>query len=93
MNFTAIAQAVAPLLSAGLVIIFMRLWLSAIKDDTTKISSRMDCFEQNQHACQLDNLKTFALKHDMDILDSRVDEHGVRITRLETKSNGNRVHQ
>lgn len=47
-----------------------------------KIYSRMDCFEAAQHACQLDNAKSFATKQDVAHIWRTVDGHGKDIAHL-----------
>ena len=59
------------------------LWL--IKSDTSAIRKRMDCFETNQHACQLENAKTFVTKGEFSELERTVINHDRRIITIETR--------
>ena len=76
------------------VVLVVSFWwmLRAVKDgqaeikaDTKKISSRIDCIEKSQHACQLDNAKEFATKTELGALWTRSDNHESRISRVEGK--------
>lgn len=87
-----ISQVVGPLSGAGLVIWFMHRGfkkqdeaITAHKASTDKIASRMDCFESAQHACQLDNAKTFVTKAEHEKLEKCVIDHDRRLVRMETQ--------
>lgn len=75
----------SPLIGSALVLIFLRLWTSELRDAVKKVASRMDCFEQSQHACQLENAKVFTTKLEHQALDTKVDEIDTRVTRLESR--------
>ncbi|PKN07948.1 MAG: hypothetical protein CVU73_11160 [Deltaproteobacteria bacterium HGW-Deltaproteobacteria-8] len=47
-----------------------------------KMDSRMDCFESAQHACQLDNAKSFATKEDVAHIWVSVDENSKDIAQI-----------
>lgn len=66
-------------------IILVALWhgLKQLKEDVTAIKSRMDCFEKSQHACQLDNAKEFATKHELGDVETRVNQLDSRVSRIE----------
>lgn len=46
------------------------------------IKSRMDCFEQSQHACQLENARHFATKDELGRIASTVDGHSKDIAEI-----------
>lgn len=52
-------------------------------EETRAIKKRMDCFETSQHACQLDNAKSYATKDEMGKAWGRLDDHESRISRME----------
>lgn len=96
MTWDIVSQVMTPILSGGLVLVVLRLWLSdadrsnakhfsTIKESTDIITRRLDCYESNIHACQLNAVKTYALKIEHDSLDRKVDEHDGRLTRVETR--------
>ena len=57
--------------------------ISAVKTDVSAMKSRMDCFESSQHACQLENAKSFATKEEVDDVYAKIDDHERRISRIE----------
>lgn len=72
--------------TTGLILVVLWYGQDKILKQLDRVSRRMDCFEQSQHACQLDNAKYFATKDDLCKIDQKVDDHETRITRLEPKS-------
>ena len=71
--------------TTGLILVMLWYGQDKILKQLDRVSRRMDCFEQSQHACQLDNAKYFATKADLCEMDKKVDDHETRITRLESK--------
>ena len=71
--------------TTGIILIVLWYGQDKILKQTERISRRMDCFEQSQHACQLENAKFFATKVDVDKTGKKLDEHETRITRLESR--------
>lgn len=71
--------------TTGLILVMLWYGQSRILEALTKVTRRMDCFEQSQHACQLDNVRVFATRSEMEAVERDVSEHDRRITRLEAK--------
>lgn len=69
----------------GIIIVMLWYGQKGIVDKLDKLSRRMDCFEQSQHACQLSNLKDFASKEELSSLEQKVERHESRISRMEGK--------
>lgn len=69
----------------GIIVVMLWYGQKGIIEKLDKMSRRMDCFEQSQHACQLSNLKDFASKEELASLESKVDRHESRISRIEGK--------
>jgi ubiquinone biosynthesis protein UbiJ len=69
----------------GVIIVMLWYGQKGIVERIDKMARRMDCFEQSQHACQLANLKDFASKEELASLESKVDRHESRISRIEGK--------
>lgn len=67
----------------GLILVALWYGQREIAVKLEKMSRRMDCFESAQHACQLDNARSFASKEEVDCLEGRVNGHESRISRLE----------
>jgi hypothetical protein len=80
-----ILSLLSPLVGSGLVLVFLRLWTSELKDAVAKVVRRMDCFEASQHACQLDNAKNFATREEFSALSAKVDDIDTRVTRVEAR--------
>lgn len=77
---------VSPLIGAGLVLVFMRLWTAQLGRMVETIVKRMDCFEHSQHACQLQNAREYATWEQHNLLSDKVDRMDTRLTRVESKS-------
>lgn len=71
--------------TTGLVLVVLWYGQSKILDALSKVSRRMDCFEQSQHICQLDIAKNYATKGDLCDVEQKVSDHDRRITRLESR--------
>lgn len=69
----------------GIIIVMLWYGQKGIVERIDKMARRMDCFEQSQHACQLANLKDFASKEELSALESKVERHESRISRMEGK--------
>ena len=69
----------------GILIAVLWYGQKNIVEKLDKMSRRMDCFEQSQHACQLSNVKDFATKTDLAGLEGKVERHESRISRIEGK--------
>jgi hypothetical protein len=66
--------------STALIVAMLWYGQKGIVEKIDKMSRRMDCFETAQHACQLDNVKSYATKADLHVVEEKLDK---RITRLE----------
>ena len=66
--------------STALIVAMLWYGQKGIVEKIDKMSRRMDCFEQSQHACQLDNVRSYATKADLHCVEEKLDK---RITRLE----------
>ena len=67
----------------GILIAVLWYGQKNIVEKLDKMSRRMDCFEQSQHACQIANVKDFATKTDLADLEGKVERHESRISRIE----------
>ena len=67
----------------GILIAVLWYGQKNIVEKLDKMSRRMDCFEQSQHACQIANVKDFATKTDLADLETKVERHESRISRIE----------
>lgn len=76
--------ALSPLISAGLVLLFMRYWFNGLLARVEKIEQEWRQFFHGYNAAQLAAKDEYACKRDMVEIDRRVDKHDQRITRLET---------
>jgi hypothetical protein len=69
--------------STALIVAMLWYGQKGIVEKIDKMSRRMDCFEQSQHACQLDNLKYYATRSQLHEVEVDVANHESRISRLE----------
>ena len=56
--------------------------LDAQGKDIKAVNSRMECFEKAEHACQLENAKTFATKEEIGKVWEHTDRNSADIARI-----------
>lgn len=77
--------AICALGGSGLVLWFMKREFSRQGETIDKIHNRMSCFETSQHACQLENVRTFVTKSEFSELERTVISHDRRIITIEAR--------
>jgi hypothetical protein len=78
-----LANSLSTIVSAGLIIWFIKRGFDKQDGTLGDIKKRMDCFEASQHACQLSNAKEFATKEEVKAIWDKQDDHEKRISRIE----------
>lgn len=73
-TLATLATVASPLLSGGLLVWLIQRGFNKQDESLSGIKKRMDCFESSQHACQLENAKSFATKADLGLVWISLDE-------------------
>lgn len=77
--------AICALGGSGLVLWFMKREFSRQAESIDRIDDRMEMYEKNAHACQIDNLKTYVTKTEFCELEKTVIGHDRRLITIEAR--------